>query len=329
VRFDSAEAALQALLKADIGEYVIVPADYIATGTVSLYTTQKQVAPPPATTAAISNFITSNLLAGKVPADAIARIETPLNLVATTLTSTGAVAPQQGSYANLIVPGVFGFLLAVSLLISATYVLQSLGEEKESRLMEILLSSVSTRQLLAGKVLGLGTAGLMQVLVWVISFPLLLKLASSSIGGLISTLHVPAYFWVLGVVYFILGYSLFAVLSASIAAVSTTVQEAQAIAGIYGLFSFAPFWFLSLLLLYPNNPVWIILSIFPLSAPVLTMMRLGLLGVPAWQVALSIAVLILSVIGGLWLAARLLRTYLLMYGKRPTLGQIVRNLGSA
>ena len=129
-----------------------------------------------------------------MPADIITRVEAPLNLVTTTLTSTGAVAPQQGGYANLIVPGVFSFLLALSLIFTSTYVLQSLGEEKENRLMEILLSSVSTRQLLTGKVLGLGAAGLVQVIVWVISFPLLLNLASSSIGGFISTIQVPANF---------------------------------------------------------------------------------------------------------------------------------------
>jgi ABC-2 type transport system permease protein len=211
---------------------------------------------------------------------------------------------------------------------SSTYVLQSLGGEKENRLMEVLLSSVSTRQLLAGKVLGLGAAGLIQVIVWVISFPLLLKFASSSIGGLISTLQVPAGFWILGVVYFVLGYLMFAVLSASIAAITSTVREAQGIAGLYSLFNVIPFWLLSLLMLYPNSPVWVVFSIFPFSAPVLTMIRLGLIGVPVWQLVASTGVLVLSITAGLLLAARLLRTYVLMYGKRPTLREISRNLRS-
>jgi ABC-2 type transport system permease protein len=82
------------------------------------------------------------------------------------------------------------------------------------------------------------------------------------------------------------------------------------------------------LLLLPNSPVWVALSIFPFSAPVMTMMRLGSVGVPVWQLAASTGVLALSVVGGLLLAARLLRTYLLMYGKRPRLGEIVRALRS-
>ena len=166
---------------------------------------------------------------------------------------------------------------------------------------------------------------MLQVVVWVISLPLLLKLASSSVGGFLSNIQVPANFWILGVVYFVLGYLFFAVVAASVASLSSSVQEAQGIAGIYTLFNVAPFWFISLLLLYPSSPAWIVLSIFPLSAPVLTMMRLGLIGVPAWQLAISILVLALSVAGGLFIAARLLRAYMLLYGKRPNLATVIRN----
>ena len=328
VCFDTPEAATQALIKKDIKEYLVIPPDYTSAGIIKRYTTQKEVTLPVATTAAIKNFISSNLLAGKVPADIITRVEAPLNLVTTTLTSTGAVASEQGGLTNLIIPGIFSLLLALSLAFSSAYVLQGLGEEKENRLMEILLSSVSTRQLIIGKVLGIGAAGLAEVVVWVVSIPLLLNLASSSIGGLISTIQIPANFLVLGVAYFILGYLLFAVLSAGVAAISTTVREAQGLAGIFTTFAIAPFWFYSLLLLFPNSPVWVVFSIFPFSAPVLVILRLGMTGVPAWQLVTSMAVLVFSIVGGLLLVARLLRAYILMYGKRPNLGEIFRNLRS-
>jgi ABC-2 type transport system permease protein len=139
-------------------------------------------------------------------------------------------------------------------------------------------------------------------------------------------IHIPANFLVLGIVYFILGYLLFAALSASVAAISPTTRDAQGLAAIFSLFAIAPFWFYSPLLLFPNSPVWVFFSIFPFSAPVETLLRLGMTGVPAWQLAASLTVLVLSVIGGMALAARLLRTYLLMYGKRPALAEIVRGL---
>ncbi len=329
VPFDTTEAATEALVTEDIKEYFVIPSDFISTGIIRRYTTQRELGPPAATTAAIKDFISSNLLAGKVPATTAARIEEPLNLVTTMLTATGTVAPEQGGFANLVIPIIFGALLAASLVFSSSYLLQGLGAEKENRLMEILLSSVSTRQLITGKVLGIGTAGLAQVAVWVAATPLLLNLASSSIGGFISTIHIPTGLLALAVVYFILGYLLFAVLSVGVAAVSSSVREAQTLASIFTLWAIAPFWLLSVILVFPNSPAWVVLSIFPFSAPVLVILRLGLTGVPGWQLAASIAVLVLCIFGGLVLSSKLLRTYMLMYGKRPGIREIIRNLRSA
>jgi ABC-2 type transport system permease protein len=329
VPFDSEAAARQALVKKDIAEYFIIPQDFVSTGVLQYFITQKELTPPDTTIAAVKNFISRNLLEGKVTETIITRVESPLNLATTTLNASGEKASQQGGYLNFIVPGIFSFMMGLSLVFTSTYVLQSLSEEKENRLMEILVSSVSTRQLLTGKVLGLGVAGLIQVVVWIISVPVLLSLASSSVGGILSVIQIPPGFWVVGVLYFILGYLLMATVSASIAAVTSTVQEAQGIAGIYTIFNFSPFWFLSLILLYPNNPAWVVLTLFPFTAPVLTLMRLGLTGIPGWQLAASLTVMALSVAGGLALASRLLRIYLLMYGKRPNIIQIVRNFRNA
>jgi len=328
VRFDTADDATEALVKDDIKEYFVIPQDYISTGVINRYTLEKQVAAPSATTSAIKNFLTNNLLAGKVPSATIARIEAPLNLVTTRLTETGTVAPEQGGLGNFIIPAVFSLLLALSILSSSTYLLQGLGEEKENRLIEVLLSSVSSRQLLTGKVLGLGFAGLLQVGVWVISAPLLLNLASSSIGGFVSAIELPANFLVLAVVYFILGYLLFAVLSAAIGAISSNSREGQQLIPIFTMPTFIPLWLGSLQFMFPESPIWVVLSIFPITAPVEVMIRLGVTDIPAWQLATSIAVLALSIIGGLLLTAKVFRTYLLMYGKRPGFGEIIRSLRS-
>ena len=326
VRFDTPDDATEALVKGDIKEYFVIPPDYISTGVINRYTLEKQLAASAATTTAINNFLTSNLLAGKVPEATIARIEAPLNLVSTRLTETGTVAPEQGGYGNLIIPFVFGILLALSIIFSSTYLLQGLGEEKENRLIEILLSSVSARQLLTGKVLGIGAAGLVQVAVWVISAPFLLNLASSSIGGFISTIRLPANFVVLAVVYFILGYLLFAVISAGIGAISSNSREGQQLIGIFTIPLLIPLWFMSLHMFLPDNPIWVVLTILPISAPVEVMVRLGVSEIPAWQLVVSIAVLGLSIIGLLLLTIKLFRTYLLMYGKRPGIREVIRSL---
>ncbi len=328
VRFDTPDEATQALVNGDIKEYFVISSSYQETGVINRYTLEKQLETPPGTSAAIKKFLTSNLLAGKVPPATIDLIEAPLNLVTTRLAPTGAVAPEQGGYGNFIIPGVFSLLLMLSIIFSSTYLLQGLGDEKENRLIEVLLSSVSVRQLLTGKVLGIGAAGLAQVAVWVISTPLLLNLASSTFGGFISTVQLPANFLALAVVYFILGYLLFAVISAGIGAISATSREGQQFIAIFTMPLISPLWFSSLLMLFPDNPIWAVLTILPITAPVEVMIRLGVSEIPAWQLVVSIAVMVLSIIGILLITIRVFRTYLLMYGKRPRLGEVMRSLRS-
>jgi len=326
IRMESAEVATEELTEGALDEYFVIPADYVETGAVTRYTLGKELAPPPSVASAIEGFLDSNLLASEVPPELIGRVLTPVHIVTTTLTEEGMVAEDQGGFTNFIIPALFGALLAIALNVSANYVLQSLGEEKENRLMEILLSTVSSQQLLTGKLLGRGAAGLLQVLFWAISIPPLLRLGSATIGGALSSIQAPLGLLVLGVVFFVLGYLLFAVVSLAIAAICSTVREAQGIAPLFTLMAVAPFWFISLLMFFPNSPIWVVLSFIPFTAPVLVMLRLGITGVPAWQLAVSMAILVASVLGGLWIAAKLLRIYLLMYGKRPRLREIVRTL---
>jgi ABC-2 type transport system permease protein len=328
VSFTTREEATRAMAGGDIKEYFIVPSDYTFKGTVYRYTLEKQLMAPPDIAAAIKSFLTNNLLTGKLPSETIRVIESPLNLVTTRLTETGAIDPEQGGFGNLIIPGIFSILLVLSLTFSSAYLIQGLGEEKENRLIEVLLSSVSARQLMTGKVLGLGVAGLVQVLVWLISLTLLLSLAAAVFGGFFTTIQIPANFIILGIVYFILGYSLFAVLSAGVGAISPSAREGQQLASVFTLVAISPLWFASAVINFPNNPAWVGLTIFPLTAPVIVMLRLGLTEIPAWELAASMLVLIICTVGLLLAAVRVFRTYVLMYGRRPGLGELFRNLKS-
>jgi ABC-2 type transport system permease protein len=327
-RYDTQDDATQALINDDVAEYFIIPQDYTSTGVINHYTLEKQPETPQATVAAIKRFLTSNILAGKVPEATISVIEASLNLQTTRLTETGDIATEQGGWGNVLIPGIFSFLLAFSIIFSASYMLTGLVSEKENRLIEVLLSSVSTRQLITGKVLGLGAAGLIQVAVWLVSLPLLLNLASSTFGGFFGTIQLPGNFIVLGLAYFILGYLFFVVVAAGIGAISTNTQEGQQLITILTIPTFIPFWFGSLLFIFPDNPIWVFLTIFPITAPVTTLLRLGVSDVPVWQIVVNILLLALSIVGMLWVAIRVFKTYLLMYGKRPRLGEIMRSLRS-
>jgi ABC-2 type transport system permease protein len=176
--------------------------------------------------------------------------------------------------------------------------------------------------------LGLGVAGLVQVVVWLASMPLLLNLASSTFGGFFGTIQLPANFIVLGIIYFILGYALFAALSAGVGAISPSAREGQQLIPMFTLLLFVPLWFSSILFIFPNNPIWTVLTILPVTAPIAVMLRLGVTGVAAWELAVSLAVLVLSIILVMFLSIRAFRIYLLMYGKRPSFGEVIRTLRS-
>jgi ABC-2 type transport system permease protein len=326
VRFNTVPEANQALIANDIKEYIIIDSTYYSTSLINFYTLEKQLIPAPEVVTAIKSFLTSNMLAGKVSQTNIDLINASLNIMSIRLTETGAVAPEQGGWGNLLIPSIFSLLLVLSITFSSAYLLQGLGDEKENRLIEVLLSSVSTRQLITGKVLGLGAAGLVQVLVWVISAPFLMNFASSSIGGFLSILQLPPNFLILCIVYFILGYLLFAIIATAIGAISSSAREGQQLATIFTLGAVCPLWLSSLIIIFPNSPVFVVLTIFPLTAPVTLMIRLGATDVAAWQIVVSIGVMLISIIGGLLLTVKIVRIFLLMYGKRPNLGAIIRSL---
>ncbi|MCJ7763908.1 MAG: ABC transporter permease, partial [Dehalococcoidales bacterium] len=259
----------------------------------------------------------------------VTRVQYPLSLNSITLDESGQVAAEQGGFSAFIVPYIFSILLVMAIFTSSGFLLQGLGEEKENRVMEILLSSVSPRQLITGKVLGLGVAGLLQIAVWLLSARFLAGMASSTIGGMLSSLQIPTDFLILGLVYFILGYLLFAIIMAGAGSIGATAREGQQLSIIFTLTAVAPLWFTYLIMNNPNNVVAQLLTLFPLTAPITVMLRMGLSDIPVWQIAVSIGLMIATIIGLLMLVAKVFRTFLLMHGKTPKLGEIVRYLRRA
>jgi ABC-2 type transport system permease protein len=221
IPFTSKDEANRALASGEITEYFVITDAYFSTGVIQRYTLEKESTTPAFTANLIWRFLAANMLDEKVPPETIGTIVSPLNLEVTWITEEGEIALEASNPANIIIPGIFALLMSLGFMLGTTSLISGLGEEKESRLIEVLLSSVSSRQLLVSKVLALGLAGLLQVLVWLISTPLLFDLASSSFGDLLRGIEIPPNFIVLGVVYYILGYLLFATLSIGVGAISS------------------------------------------------------------------------------------------------------------
>ena len=321
------EEANSALLDKEIREYIVIPEDYIYHGVVTRYTLQKELEPADRTYRAIRDFLLSNLLEGHTSPEIAERAKVPVYLNSIRLDTTGEVATDQGGFTAFIVPFLFGILLLIAIFSSSGTLLQGLSEEKENRVMEILLSSVSARQLLLGKVLGLGCAGLTQLVIWLLSVTLLLRMAETSIGGVFVGLQIPATMMVLGITYFMLGYLFFAVLMVGIGAIGSSARDSQQLSMLIIMPSIIPFYVLMIFTREnPGHIINTILTMIPITAPMAVFSRFAFSDIPVWELALSITLLVLSIIGAIFLAAKIFRTFALMHGKTPRIGEIIKAL---
>ena len=322
----SEEDATDALLEGDISQYFVIPEDYLSSGIVYRFTLDRELEAPDNVWQAIKNFLVTNLLEGQADPQIVERAQYPLALSSITLDESGDIAPEQGGFSAFIVPYIFSILLIMAIFTSSGFLLQGLGEEKENRVMEILLSSVSPRQLITGKVLGLGAAGLLQIVVWLVSARFLANMASSSIGGMLSSIQISTDFLIMGIIYFILGYILFAIIMAGAGSIGATARESQQFSTLFTFSAVVPFFFMTSILENPNSVIAQVLTLFPFTAPITVMLRLGLTDIPVWQLAASIGLMILAILGMLWLAAKIFRIFLLMYGKTPKVSEVIRYL---
>ena len=317
--------AKQELLNGNISEYFIIPADYMDTGIVYRYTTKREIEPPDSLNS-IEGFLITNLISTNVSNNILTRVNNPLYAQSFRLNQdTGEIVPPEDDASAYVMTYVFGILFLMSLFFASGYLLQGVAEEKENRLIEILLSSVSAKQLLTGKVLGLGAAGLLQISVWLITIIVFVLVASANIP-ILAGLKVSASLIALSIVYFILGYMLFGVLFAAIGSLGTTARESNQWTVIVVLPAILPLELLYLFITNPDHVVYIIFTLFPLSAPIAIIMKASVGALPIWQLALSMIIMIVSIIVTIWLASRIFRTFLLMYGKRPSISEIWRNL---
>jgi ABC-2 type transport system permease protein len=227
------------------------------------------------------------------------------------------------SWLQMLLPIVAGILFVMVINTSGGYLLQAVVEEKENRTIEIVITSVSPGQLMAGKIMGNLSVGLTQLLIWLL-FPLLGFLLLRRFSPLVQGLYLdPEYVWLL-LLTLIPAFILIAALMATIGATATEAREAQQIAGLFTLPVVAPFWFFVPLMTDPHGTLALALSLFPLTAPVSLPLRAAFAAVPLWQSALSISLLMLSAAMALWLAGRAFRQGMLHYGRRLSWRELVR-----
>lgn len=317
-----AEAALRREL---IKGFYLIPADYLESGRIYFYSLGNGVTDPgeEIARARLRRALIASLLKGKVSDQIAARIERPMTVQTMRLDRTGKFAPRDPWHnaAVYVLPIGFSILLMISVFMSAGYLLQGVVAEKGSRVMELLISSASPIELMLGKLIGLGSAGLTQVAIWSL-FGLAPALAVLS--QLSGALEFSWGQFALSIVYFLLGYLLYGSLMLGIGSIGETQQDSQQLAGMISFVAALPFVLLGAILPNPNGMIAQALSFFPLTSANIMILRMAI-GRVGWQdIAASLIILAASIYLALGLSARIFRVGVLLYGKRPTLRDIGR-----
>lgn len=231
---------------------------------------------------------------------------------------------------NLVFGGGVALLLYMIIVLYGQIVLRGVTEEKQSRVSELVLASVSPRVLLTGKVFGIGGVALLQLGVWTASVVVLLMNRGRLLGALgvaSASMELPSLApgdGLLLLLYFVLGYVLYAALFAAVGSVVSSEAEAQQAQTPVIMLLVGSMALLQPALNDPDGPLARTMSVVPFSSPILMPLRLGLADVPAQELAVSLVLLAATAVGCMVAAGRLYRTALLMYGKRPSVGEIIR-----
>jgi ABC-2 type transport system permease protein len=307
--------------------YVIEP-DYLATGRITTYSRDTGTFGQPAANqrvGQVSDAIRASLLKNRLSGDDLNRAYAPAaRITRRAVDSSGQVSESSAGFNLGRFISSFGvfMLFTMSIFFSAGFLQQATLEDRQNRVFEILLSSADANQLLMGKIIGLGGAGLLQVAIYVV----LLLLPGSTLLGLID---VPVARLGLSLVYFVIGYLLFASFMASTGMLGRTPQESAQMSAFWTMAAISPMFFLASIMTAPNGWLSRVLSFFPLSSPVTMLVRLTAAEVPILDIVVSIAVGIVSVYFALRATARIFRAATLMYGKRPNLPELLRWLRTA
>lgn len=315
IRYPDQAAAQIAVQAGELSSYYLIPSDYLATGQVTRFSGQFNIIETDM--GLFQSFLLTQLLQTETPL-LLARLEEPALVIEHQLDRAGRPVTEiesdsMGAYWLVYI---FAMILVMSTFFSAGQVTRSVITEKENRMIEVVLSSLRPLQLLAGKMIGQGIAGLIQVTAWLAGILVIIQITDANIPFL-GTVDLPLSVFAITMLYFLGGYFLFAAFAAGIGAISSNMREGPQYAVIYSLPAVAPLMLLPIILEHPNGALAVTLSLLPFCSPLGMIQRIVITTVPAWQIALSLAILLLSILAALWVSARLFRVNTLLSGQLP------------
>lgn len=319
-RYEDEAQARAALDAGEITVYYIIPADYAETGEVQSVLpsfSMSSISSAPMRLLFFSqvgeqlqNFEDLNVL-GVPPNFQVNKLQTE--------TESRRVNEDDNNSAVTI----FAILFVFALFGTNGYLMQTVIEEKETRLIEILLSSLTPLALLTGKILALGILGLLQLVIYIGALLIGVRLYGGDLSFL-SAINLSAGTIVILVIYFVLGYLFFAAAFGAVGAISTSITDGPALATVFILPAMLPLVIPGTFAQDPNGGIAVFMSLFPITSPMAMIMRTSITDVPVTELILSIGILAVTVIGMLWFAARLFRQHTLLAGTGFKLRDIPR-----
>ncbi len=322
VRFDTETDAREAAQDGRISGYYVVQPDFLETGSVLYILDDFNPITLIDGTPIIDMVINYNLLGAD--SQRFALFQLPINTQVINLTPEEDVR----DFASPIVfflPYGTTLLFYFLILSSASMLMNSVAKEKENRVMEILMSSIKPRQLLTGKILGLGLVGLLQLVVWMGFALILLRLGGTTLY-IPPELQPPPSLLLWGITFFVLGYLIYATMMAGVGALVPNVKEASQATIIIILPMLVPLMLVGPLIHEPNSTLAVVLSLIPFTAPNTIMTRLASTTVPLWQLLLSIGLTILTIMLLIYAVSGMFRAQVLLTGKKFNFGVFVKTL---
>lgn len=308
--YPNVEAANQAMSEGLITAYYIVPADYLETGDITRVSPRLPALPDDPQ---IFNWILAANLVPDASDAELVLLRNPFNQSSPNFVSLEAGDSQVARGSML--PFLVSIMVMLPLFISGGYLLQSLAQEKDSRILEILLVSLQPRQLLTGKLLGLGVLIFIQYLFWIVVLSGVMLVTGQDLSGFFAGLNITSMevFWMF---FFALGgFVLYAGMMAGIGALAPNMENGRSWTIIITLPMMIPIYLWAAIASDPNGFLATALSIFPYSSPVAMLMRMTSAYVPLWQILTSVGLLVLTAIGTIFLMARLFRARTLLSGE--------------
>jgi len=319
IAVNSEQEARQKLENGEISAYYIIPQDFLATGDILYIRPDFNPLGSMNQTASIEAVVAYNLTEGNL--DLANRLQNPINVTQVDLSNTNQ--RDDDHWLSFFLPYVITFLFYIVILTSSSLLLSSITNEKQNRVMEIIMTSITPRQMLTGKIIALGLVGLLQTVVWLGAGLLMLRYSSTALA-LSSAFQLPVSILIWGIFFFIFGYAVYASLMAGVGALVPNLKEASQLTTVVILPMIVPLMFISALIRTPDSPLSIVLSLFPFTAPVSMMTRLSASQVPFWQTGLAIVLLALTAVILVRASARLFQAKNLLSGQSLSARNFIR-----